>query len=204
VDKIELAEVLEKIANGINPETGKPDEGSKILATTTSIRALFNAAILLRNDAIDEKPEQANKIEFYRTNGKYGCFSNFSKHAFTLDNKLWPTSEHYFQAKKFEGEPDEEEIRLSDSPNSAAKMGRQRTRPLRVDWEQVKDDVMYTALKAKFTQNQSIRIKLIETEDAEIVEHTKNDSYWGDAGDGSGKNMLGKLLMRLRTELVNV
>jgi predicted NAD-dependent protein-ADP-ribosyltransferase YbiA (DUF1768 family) len=34
-----------------------------------------------------------------------------------------------------------------------------------------------------------------------IIEHTKNDNYWADGGDGSGKNMLGKILMEIRDEL---
>jgi hypothetical protein len=34
------------------------------------------------------------------------------------------------------------------------------------------------------------------------VEHTTNDRYWGDGGDGSGKNRLGALLMELRAELI--
>ena len=40
-------------------------------------------------------------IYFYKTNEKYGCFSNFSKHGFELGGKYWPASEHYFQAQKF-------------------------------------------------------------------------------------------------------
>src|SRR5437870_3212881 len=36
-------------------------------------------------------------IYFYSTRGDHGCFSNFSRHAFELDGKRWPTSEHYFQ-----------------------------------------------------------------------------------------------------------
>ena len=82
-----------------------------------------------------------------------------------------------------------------------AKMGRDRKRPLRRDWEVVKDDIMREALRAKFTQHEDLRIILLETDDAELVEHTKNDSYWADGGDGSGLNMLGKLLMELRDEL---
>lgn len=34
------------------------------------------------------------------------------------------------------------------------------------------------------------------------MEHTENDAFWGDGGDGSGHNMLGRLLMELRAELV--
>ena len=39
------------------------------------------------------------------------------------------------------------------------------------------------------------------TGDAKLIEHTRNDKYWADAGDGSGKNMLGILLMKVREEL---
>jgi ribA/ribD-fused uncharacterized protein len=80
-------------------------------------------------------------------------------------------------------------------------MGRDRKRPLRRDWESVKDNVMYQALVAKFTQHDDLRQILLGTGDALLVEHTENDSYWGDGGDGSGKNRLGHLLMRVRTEL---
>ena len=60
---------------------------------------------------------------------------------------------------------------------------------------------MREALRAKFSQHQDLRKILLDTGDAEIVEHTSNDSYWGDGGDGSGKNMLGRLLMEVRDEL---
>jgi N-glycosidase YbiA len=43
--------------------------------------------------------------------------------------------------------------------------------------------------------------QLLETGDARIVEHTTRDRYWADGGDGSGRNMLGRLLMRVRDEL---
>lgn len=33
------------------------------------------------------------------------------------------------------------------------------------------------------------------------MEHTANDSYWGDGGDGSGKNMLGRILMEIRDKI---
>ena len=140
-------------------------------------------------------------IEFYRAGDAYGCFSNFSRHSVHLDHKRWPTTEHYFQAKKFEGTHHEEEIRRAKSPGDAARMGRSRKRPLRRDWEQVKDDVMYRALRAKFTQHEALKAQLLATNDERLVEHTQNDSYWGDGGDGSGRNMLGRLLMRLREAL---
>jgi hypothetical protein len=108
---------------------------------------------------------------------------------------------HESQAQKFAGEPDEEEIRKAAKPMLAAQMGRDRKRPLRRDWESVKDQVMLDALRAKFTQHEDLKAILLGTGDAVLVEHTANDSYWGDGGDGSGKNRLGQLLMRVRDEL---
>ncbi len=143
-------------------------------------------------------------INFYSTKGEYGCFSNFSRHSVKLDGEEWPTTEHYFQAQKFKGTSHETEVRKAASPMIAANMGRDRKRPLRADWEQVKDDVMRTAVRAKFTQNKTLHKILLSTDDAVLVEHTENDSYWGDGGDGTGKNMLGKILVEIREELKNV
>ena len=64
---------------------------------------------------------------------------------------------------------------------------------------------MFQGLKAKFTQHEDLREKLLSTGDAIIVEHTKKDTYWGDGGDQGtgeiGKNVLGKLLVRVREEI---
>ena len=79
--------------------------------------------------------------------------------------------------------------------------GRNRQNPLRKDWEDVKDDIMRYAVREKFRQNPEILEKLIATSGAELFEHTKNDHYWADGGDGSGKNMLGKILMETRATL---
>src|SRR5262245_13654729 len=140
-------------------------------------------------------------IRFYRVDNEYGYFSNFSPHPIKMKGKVWPTSEHYFQAQKFVGTGHEEEIRLVKSPMIAARLGRDRKRPLRRDWESVKDKIMFEAVRAKFTQYGELRKILLATGDAEIIEHTGNDSYWGDGGDGSGRNMLGKTLMLVREEL---
>lgn len=140
-------------------------------------------------------------IYFYSTSGPYGCFSNFSRHTVRLKGKVWPTSEHYFQAQKFAGTEHEGAVLRAGSPTIAARIGRDRKRPLRRDWESVKDDVMYEVVKAKFSQHPELRQILLATGDAMLVEHTERDSYWGDAGDGSGKNKLGQILMRVREEL---
>lgn len=140
-------------------------------------------------------------INFYHLREAFGDFSNFAWYAIELDGKIWPTSEHYFQAQKFAGLPDEEAVRAAKSAREAAEMGRDRQRPLRPDWNELKDDVMRKAVFAKFTQHGELRDLLLSTGDATLVEHTTNDNYWGDGGDGSGKNMLGKILMEVREQL---
>jgi len=140
-------------------------------------------------------------IRFYRVGEPYGEFSNFAPFPITIAGLTWPTSEHYFQAQKFAGTPHADTIRQTPSPATAAKLGRSRNFPLRADWEQVKEAVMYEAVWAKFTQHDRIRRMLLATGKAQIIEHTKNDFYWADGGDGSGRNRLGEILMQVRTEL---
>lgn len=137
-------------------------------------------------------------IKFYRSDGKYGCFSNFSRDTVFLKGHRWRTSEHYFQAQKFAGHPDEDEIRYAHKPMKAAQMGRERSRPLRPDWEDVKDNIMREVVMAKFSQNKKLQSILLGTEDRMLIEHTANDRYWGDGGDGSGENKLGIILMEVR------
>jgi ribA/ribD-fused uncharacterized protein len=102
---------------------------------------------------------------------------------------------------KVESKTDQNEIRKAKTPFDAAKRGRDRKKKLRANWELIKEDVMRQALKAKFTQHDALRNLLINTGEAKLIEHTSNDIYWGDGGDGKGKNMLGQLLMELREEL---
>ena len=140
-------------------------------------------------------------INFYSTQSEFGCFSNFSRHSVWLKGKSWPTSEHYFQAQKFVGTEHEEAVRKAKTPGITAQIGRDRKRPLRRDWEKVKDSIMRDAVLAKFSQHADLKEILLSTADAKLVEHTFNDSYWGDGGDGSGQNKLGQILMSVREEL---
>jgi ribA/ribD-fused uncharacterized protein len=143
----------------------------------------------------------ADVIHFYSVSDEYGEFSNFALYPIRLDGLTWPTSEHYFQAQKFLDLADREAVRTARTPMLAARLGRDRKRTLRRDWESVKVGIMRQAVLAKFTQHEELRELLLATGDAELVEHTENDSYWGDGGDGSGRNMLGRILMEVRAVL---
>jgi N-glycosidase YbiA len=143
--------------------------------------------------------EFKSSIHFYHKDEPYFEFTNFAPFPIELGGKVWPTSEHYFQAQKHAGGPLEEDIRRSAGPREAFRLGRSQ-RP-RSDWAKIKDIVMYRAVQAKFIQYPGLRVMLLSTGDAELVEHTANDDYWGDGGDGSGRNMLGCILMLIREEI---
>ncbi|KAG9068024.1 hypothetical protein KI688_011615 [Linnemannia hyalina] len=146
-------------------------------------------------------------INFYRQGDAYGEFSNFFYAPITIGGQEWPTTEHYFQAQKFAHIEDKqyvELIRISKTPGDAAKLGRNRSFPLRPDWEEIKDDVMRECVLQKFLQHPDLAKVLRGTGDRYLNEHTKNDRYWADGGDGKGKNMLGVVLMEARTKIANM
>lgn len=143
----------------------------------------------------------SQRILFYSQKDEYGQFSNFYPAPIFLRGQTWPTTEHFFQAMKFEGSPYADTIRTASAPGKAASLGRSRAHPLRPDWESIKYDLMKEAVRAKFTQHSDLRRVLLDTGDAELVEHTTADRCWADGGDGTGLNLLGKVLMEVRTEL---
>ena len=147
--------------------------------------------------------EQPHEIKFYNREDPYYEFTNFYPSPVVIDGKTWPSTEHYFQSQKFVGTPYVEAIRRFPTAREAFQLSRtpQASRWCRGDWERVKDDIMLKALRCKFTGNPELRRKLLETGSRRLIEHTHNDSYWADGGDGSGKNKLGKILERVRSEL---
>lgn len=140
-------------------------------------------------------------IYFYSRNDAYAWLSNFSAHGFELDGSYWPTVEHWFQAQKFPDTPMVEQIRRARDPKRAKSLGRSRATPLRRDWEEVKDEVMYRGVRRKFETHDDLRKMLLETGTEDLAENAPGDYYWGTGGDGSGQNRLGKILMRVREEL---
>lgn len=141
-------------------------------------------------------------LDFYSVKDAYGEFSNFALYPIVVNGVDWPTSEHYYQAHKYTDVELMEKVRNAKSPMEAALMGRDPNFPKRADWDEYKDIAMEVAVRAKFAQHEELRTLLKSTGTSKIFEHTKNDCYWGDCGDRTGKNKLGLLLMKLRSELL--
>lgn len=140
-------------------------------------------------------------IYFYAQTDPYAEFSNFAPYGVAFEDEWWPTVEHYFQAQKFDDEVYRNRIRICGKPKNASALGRTRDFPLRDDWEQVKDAIMYAAVKKKFETHPVPRDILLGTGEESIVENAPMDSYWGCGPDGSGHNRLGLILMQVRAEL---
>ncbi len=143
-------------------------------------------------------------IYFYKVDAPFGCFSNFSPHPIVIDDKTWSTVEHYYQAQKFLGSPHPElmaVIHQVETPEAAAAIGRDRQRILRPDWETVKTQVMHRAVLKKFLTHPEIQEILLATGETLIVEDSPTDYFWGCGADKTGKNHLGKILMRVRQQI---
>jgi len=138
-------------------------------------------------------------IKFWRPQDEYGWGSNFSGHSVRIGDKIYPTTEHLYQAEKAVKAEDHEKIRKIKSPKASKDFA--MTVELRPDWEQVKYSVMLKALRLKVEQHDEVKAALLATGDEELVEDSPYDYVWGCGKDGTGTNLLGKAWMEVRAEL---
>jgi len=145
-----------------------------------------------------------DEIRFYRANEKpYGAFSNLYKCPVEFEGTVFPTSEHAYQAGKARKPAVRQWILSAPTPALAA----MAAHGLYVwdvvpDWAQTKFERMRAVLRAKFDQHPALRELLLSTGTARLVEAgTVNNAVnrlWGEV-DSKGENMLGVMLMELRT-----
>lgn len=149
------------------------------------------------------------EIRFYRANEKpYGVFSNLYRCEVVFEGQTYPTSEHAYQAGKASKPAVRDWILAAPTPSLAA----MAAHGLYVwdvvpNWAEIKFDRMRAVLKAKFEQHPHLRELLLSTGEARLVESGTTDNavnrLWGEV-NGKGQNMLGVMLMELRTELRNI
>lgn len=140
-------------------------------------------------------------IKFYRLKDPHGYMGNFWKARHFVYGRWWDYTEASYQAQKTNVDSEVLAIQLASKPMEARNLGQKVT--LRPDWELIKDIVMYDCVMAKFLQHKNLRDQLLATGEEELIEDTTstNDMYWGCGADGTGRNQLGKVLMRVRKEL---
>ena len=139
---------------------------------------------------------QQDQCKIDSFSGIFHFLSNFHRAPLMYRGIAYPTSEHAYQAAKTLNENSRMNISILGTPSEAKRYG--QTVSKRVDWAEVKLEIMAEIVRAKFIQNPTLREKLLATDDA-ILEEGNNwgDTYWGVC-KGSGENNLGKVLMELR------
>ena len=138
--------------------------------------------------------------------GSYEFLSNFYESPFVWRGNKYTTVEHAFQAAKTLNPVERKAIMEAPTPGRAKKLGRAVN--LRPDWEDVKEQVMYECVSAKFHSSAALAIALLATKDEELIEGTTgwHDNIWGSCEcpkckNIEGQNKLGKILMKVRQEL---
>lgn len=126
--------------------------------------------------------------EFWFLSNMFPCPIQYNGHVFGC-------VESAFQAQKCpERANDFEKL----NGYAARRLG--RTVKLTNDWDTNKIGIMYAILKVKFA-NPELAKKLLATCPQEIIEENNwGDTYWG-VSHGIGENNLGKLLMKVRSEI---
>lgn len=147
-----------------------------------------------------------NEIRFYKSNEKpYGVFSNLYRRTVIFEGVSYATSEHAYQAGKARKDNVREWILSAPSPSLVAMAAHGLyVWDVTPNWSKIKFDRMRAVLLAKFSQHDDLRKILLDTGNARLVESAtvKNsvNLEWGEV-NGKGKNMLGVLLMEVRTLL---
>lgn len=133
--------------------------------------------------------------------GKYSFLSNFYESPIIYNGILYRSVEYAYQCAKVISKEDHELIRLEFTPGRAKRLANMLTK--RNDWEDIKLNVMKDLLRLKFTSDENLKQKLIETREFLLIEENQwKDTFWG-IYKGEGNNHLGILLMDLREELSN-
>ena len=124
------------------------------------------------------------------------------EYAFLSNMYLLPDGksvEHYFQALKCVNVEERNAVLNAASPSDAKRIG--RNVEIRKDWLEVREGFMLACLRYKFSTFPHLAEKLLATAPIELIEENWwNDKYWGVCKN-EGKNVLGKLLMKVRDEL---
>ena len=146
-------------------------------------------------------PGNDDHAVYFSRNDKAEVLGTFSPHPFVLEDKEWPTVEHYFHAMKFEDSLYQERIRLASTPEKARKLGRTRFKKIRKDWSTVKAVFMTRAVYTKCRSYSVVSQTLTNTGSKRLVENSQYDYFWGCGRDRRGENMYGQVLMNVRDKL---
>jgi ribA/ribD-fused uncharacterized protein len=148
---------------------------------------------------------------FCKVKDEFGDFSNMSNEfPVRVNGHKISNTEALYQACRFPDHIDKQKEVVFQGSGMSAKMKSKKFKSdSRSDWEEHRVDIMWWCLKIKLAQHGHKLGRVLEsTGDKPIVELSHKDRFWGAVLDEKkgvliGQNVLGQLLMRLRTEYQN-
>ena len=146
---------------------------------------------------LGEKPGTDSAIQFFHDH--YSCLSNFSAHKITYRGEVYVTSEHAYQAAKFADVTIRAKVKEAPSAFLAHEFG-QSKEGRTPDFDKVA--IMKEIMRAKMEQHEEVRWALLSTGHQPIEKNHPSDYFWGIGADGSGQNVMGKIWMELRSEML--
>lgn len=135
---------------------------------------------------------------------EFYCLDNFSSFKVKYNGYVYSSAEQAYQASKFYKCTPKivYAIRNSFSAHEAQKIARENKMFQRKDWDKIKLQIMEEILRAKVQQNPYVLKKLLQTKNYTIVEDSPKDNYWGWGPYRNGENMLGRLWMKIRDDII--
>lgn len=151
------------------------------------------------------KLDTDDAVLFYEQ--EFYVLSNFSAFRLRWKGLDFDTVEAAYHWEKFsDGSEAHQQIRskilVARSAHEAFKLAELHRQDRRADWDDVKVGIMRDLLRAKVDQHEYVRRKLLETGQRTLIEDSWRDDFWGWGPTYDGQNMLGKLWMDIRSELI--
>jgi len=157
-----------------------------------------------------------NDYEFFRSNDS--PFSQWHKTNFQLNDIQYSSAEQFMMAKKAELFGDTEikhQILSTNNVRKQKQLGRKVNNFNEEIWNNSKIKIVYIANNLKFSQNEELKSKLLETKGKYIVEASPVDSIWGigispddprrfNKEKWRGQNLLGKILTQFREDILTM
>ena len=154
-------------------------------------------------------------IFFYKEREPYGCFSNFYPAPFQYAGRSYSSSEQFMMAQKalaFWDMDAWQKILDARTPAEAKALGKTVQGYDDALWDRIRFQVVRRGVRAKFQQTAELRDVLMSTGDRILVEAAPRDKIWGvgmaaddpdiiDSSQWRGTNLLGQVLMQVRSDL---
>ena len=166
-------------------------------------------------DKLTIEGQKVDVVFFHKPEEPDGYLSNWYLSPFDLDGKHFSSVEQYIMYRKctlFGDHSSAAAVLATDDVAEQQAIGRKAKGYINSVWAGLRQLVAYEGLMAKFSQNEDLKQKLLDTGDAYLVECAGSDKIWAcgvrlnddrrfDAANWDGKNILGFALMEVRNVL---